>query len=248
MSSPLLIEDNNLSSIWCSVLDHIVKNSGYEITPLVVTLSSFNESEVIKRKLNANLANGKFDSIDTVSETIFPNSLYQLVNQNREELYKVYLNNVLPRIKKIDKANGRGTYFERLIAYDDSTDNKKINQLEIIISSLLDKTNNRRSKLQASVFDPTKDHLNGPYQKFPCLQHVTFYKSETGGLVLNSFYAIQYLYQRAYGNWLGLINLGKFIANEADLEFERFNCFIGVEKLDHLKKEQAEKLLIALNS
>jgi thymidylate synthase len=248
MSSPLLIEDNNLSNAWCSVLNHIVKNSGYEITPLVVTLSDYNESDVIKRKLNLNLASGKFDSIDTVAETIFPNSLYQLVNQNRDELYQVYLNKVLPRIKKIDKANGRGTYFERLIAYDDIANSKKINQLEIIISSLLDEKNNRRSKLQASVFDPTKDHLNGPYQKFPCLQHVTFYKSETGGLVLNSFYAIQYLYQRAYGNWLGLINLGKFIANEADLKFERFNCFIGIEKLDYLKKEQAEKLLIELNS
>lgn len=248
MSIPLLIEDNNLSNAWCSVLNHIVNNSGYEITPLVVTLSDYNESDVIKRKLNLNLASGRFDSIDTVAETIFPNSLYQLVNQNRAELYTVYLNKVLPRLKKIDKANGRGTYFERLIAYDDTANSKKINQLEIIISSLLDEKNNRRSKLQASIFDPTKDHLNGPYQKFPCLQHVTFYKSETGGLVLNSFYAIQYLYQRAYGNWLGLINLGKFIANEADLVFERFNCFIGIEKLDHLKKEQAEKLLIELNS
>lgn len=248
MSTPLLIEDNNLSNAWCSVLDYILKNSGSEITPLVVTLSDFNETDVIKKKLNYSLTSSKFDSIETVSETIFPNSLYQFTNQNREELYSIYLSSVLPRIKKIDNANGRGTYFERLIAYDDSINSKKINQLEIIISSLLDNSNNRRSKLQASIFDPTKDHLNGPYQKFPCLQHITFYKSETGGLVLNSFYAIQYLYKRAYGNWLGLINLGKFIANEADLEFERFNCFIGIERLDHLKRQQAKKLLIELNS
>ena len=244
MSAPLLIDDTNLSNAWCRVLDHTIKNSGYEITPLIITLSDFNELEKIKSNLNISLINEGFDSIDTVSETIFPNSLYQISNRNRTKLYKVYLNNVLPRITKIDTANGRGTYFARLIAYDDGVNKKKINQLEIIISSLLDKTNNRRSKLQASIFDPTKDHVNGPYQKFPCLQHVTFYKSETEGLILNSFYAIQYLYQRAYGNWLGLINLGKFIANECNLEFERFNCFIGVEKLDHLKKEQAKKLLL----
>lgn len=248
MNTPLLIEESNLSNAWCIVLDHIVKNTGYEITPLIVSLSDFKESEVIKRKLNANLRNDKFHSIDTVSETIFPNSLYQFSIQNRTEFYEIYKNDVLPRIKKIDIANGRGTYFERLIAYDNQVKDEKINQIEIIISSLLDTKNNRRSKLQASIFDPTKDHINGPYQKFPCLQHITLYKSESGGLILNSFYAMQYLYRRAYGNWLGLINLGKFIAKESNLEFERFNCFIGVERLDHLKKEQAKELLIELNS
>ena len=54
---------------------------------------------------------------------------------------------------------------------------------------------------------------------------------------------MQYLYQRAYGNWLGLINLGKFVAEETNLEFERFNCFVGVEKLDNLTKTEAGILL-----
>jgi hypothetical protein len=81
------------------------------------------------------------------------------------------------------------------------------------------------------------------FQGFPCLQHATFLVSENGGLVLNSFYAVQYLYRRAYGNWLGLINLGKFVANELQLNFERFNCYVGVEQLDKLKKKQAQNLL-----
>jgi hypothetical protein len=247
MSVPLLFKDTNLSNAWCEILNHVTTSSGYEIAPLVLTLTEFDESKVVREKLNAHLAAEKFDSIETVSETIFPNSLYHISNSDKNKLYELYLTNVLPRIKKIDKSNSRGTYFERLIAYEDSANNRTINQLDIIINSLLDTSNNRRSKLQASIFDPTKDHLNGPYQKFPCLQHTTFYKSETGGLILNSFYAIQYLYQRAYGNWLGLINLGKFVAKEANMEFERFNCFVGVEKLDHLKKNQAKKLLFELN-
>lgn len=240
MNVPVLIKDNNLSNAWCKILQHIIDNSGNEITPLVLTLSDFEENIVIKDELNNDLGIHQLDSIDIVSETIFPQSLHLFNKSNRHELYKLYLENVLPRLKKIDKRNSAGTYFERLIAFGDS----QKNQLEIIIDSLSENSKiKRRSKSQAAIFDPLKDHKNGVFQSFPCLQHVSFYKSENGGLIINSFYAMQYLYQRAYGNWLGLINLGKFVAQEAGLELERFNCFVGVEKLDHLTKAQAKGLI-----
>ena len=178
-------------------------------------------------------------SVETVSETIFPESLYHYLKHNRFDLYNQYLEN-LNRLKGIDKSNRHGTYFERLIAYEGSE--KIVNQLELIISSLKENKIKRRSKLQASIFDPEKDHTNGMFQGFPCLQHVTFYKSE-GRLIINGFYALQFLYRRAYGNWLGLINLGKFIARESGLELERLNCYIGVEYLDKLKKEDAKNLM-----
>jgi len=243
-TNQLLIEDTNLSDAWCTALERIINSPGKEISPLLITLCKFEESSKIRHVLDSHLIESKLATIQTVSETIFPQSLYELFDKDRNKLYEGYLKN-LPRIKKIDSSNGRGTYFERLIAYDGR--NNKINQLEIIISSLKNKTIKRRSKLQASIFNPETDHTNGPFQGFPCLQHVTFFESENKGLVLNSFYAIQYLYQRAYGNWLGLINLGKFVANELDMEFERFNCYVGVEQLDHLQKNQALKLLQLTN-
>lgn len=236
MSTPILIDDNNLSIAWHRVLKHIKDHRGNEITPLVLTLSAFEENENIRDILDSDLYNNDLDSIDIVSETIFPKSLHEVYG---DALFDVYLKNVLPRLKKIDSRNSGGTYFERLISYGETGKN----QLEIIIDSLKDPNSKRRSKLQASIFNPVTDHKTGVFQGFPCLQHVTFYKSETGGLILNSFYAMQYLYQRAYGNWLGLINLGKFIAGEANLEFERFNCFVGVEKLDNLTKTEAGVLL-----
>jgi len=240
MSVPILINGNNLSTAWCDTLQTIVENSGNEITPLILTLSGFEEDRKIKEELNKDLSISNLDSIEIVSETIFPQSLYNYSGYDGQRLFETYLNDVLPRIKKIDIRNSSGTYFERLIAFGET----KKNQLNIIIDSLREDSKiKRRSKSQAAIFDPNKDHKNGVFQSFPCLQHVTFYKSETGGLIINSFYAIQYLYQRAYGNWLGLINLGKFIGNETGLELERFNCFVGVEKLDHLTKAQAKVLL-----
>src|SRR5262249_36288209 len=116
MSIPHIIEETNLSSAWCKVLDHIIKNPGTEISHLVITLTQFEESSTIKNVLNSDLLANQFDQIDTVSETIFPNSLYEYCEHNREALYKTYLCN-LPRIKKIDSRNNKGTYFERLIAF-----------------------------------------------------------------------------------------------------------------------------------
>lgn len=244
-STPFMIEDAVLSAAWCKAVQFILDNPGIEISPLVLTLTEFEESERARTVLDSSLEENQMDSIRIVSETIFPSSLYSFCGENRHRLYEEY-NDIMPRLKGIDARNNRGTYFERLIAFDSG--NQKINQLEIIISSLLSPSTIRRSKLQASIFDPTKDHTNGPYQRFPCLQHVTFHKTENGGLILNSFYALQYLYQRAYGNWLGLINLGKFIAQESNLRLDRVNCFVGIEKLDELTKEQAKKLLEKINS
>lgn len=243
MTSLNTIEGTNLSTAWRLALDRITNGTGKEITPLLLTLTGFEECLKTREMLDAHLKVNKLASIQTVSETIFPDSLYNYYGRDRKKLYAEYLKN-LHRIKKIDRSNAKGTYFQRLIAFEGAE--KNINQLEIIISSLSAKKNKRRSKLQAALFDPTKDHTNGVFQGFPCLQHVTFHVSEKKGLVLNSFYAIQYLYQRGYGNWLGLINLGKFVANELQLPFERFNCFVGVEQLDRLTKEQARTLLANL--
>jgi thymidylate synthase len=241
ITSPYLVEDSNISEAWCRTLEHIIDCPGYEITPLIVSLTEFNEMPGFRSALDAHLQKNNKAKIHTVAETIFPESLYILNGFDRHKFYQGFLE-ILPRIKKIDaSSNSRGTYFERLVAFDGP--DGKINQLEMIITSLQDRTIKRRSKLQASIFDPTKDHSDGPYQRFPCLQHVTFYTTPNGRLIINSFYAIQYLYERAYGNWLGLINLGKFVATQIGTELERFTCFIGVEKLDSLKKWEGQEFL-----
>ena len=235
---PLIIQNTSLSGAWCGVLDHIVTHSGKEISPLILSLTDFEESPEIRKLMDDDLANHNLASVTTVAETIFPQSLYQLCDFDRVKLYNQYMANF--KWVKRAKGNNKGTYFQRLIAYENGT--TPVNQLEIIIESLQATNVKRRSKLQASIFDPTKDHTTGMFQKFPCLQHVTFYKSDDGGLVLNSFYAVQYFYRRAYGNWLGLVNLGKFVAKESGLRFERMNCFIGVEQLDNVTKAEAKQL------
>lgn len=237
-----VIEETNLSTAWMKTVDRILTGPGKEISPFVLSLTQFDETREVRDALDAALKKNNRASVLTVSETIFPDSLYNYCDQDRNELYKMY-GESFPRIRKIDPSNRNGTYFQRLIAFEGQ--NGPINQLEIIISSLKNPKVKRRSKLQAAIFDPSIDHTNGVFQGFPCLQHVTFAISENGGLILNGFYAIQYLYRKAYGNWLGLINLGRFIANELGIEFEKMICFVGVEHLE-INKTSASKVLATM--
>jgi thymidylate synthase len=88
---------------------------------------------------------------------------------------------------------------------------------------------------QASIFDPGRDHVRSAQLPFPCLQHVSFVP-QVENLTLNAFYATQQIFNKAYGNYLGLCRLGSFMAQEMELTFSRMNCFIGVAKLDNITK------------
>ena len=140
--------------------------------------------------------------------------------------------------------NRRGLYFARLVAYDlDHRTGERLphippgavpqdgNQLEFLIQRC--KKGVRVSAFQATVFDPARDHTTAARIGFPCLQHVTFVPSFADGtLLLNAFYATQQLFEKGYGNYLGLARLGHFVAQQTGLSLVRVTCFIGVEKME----------------
>ncbi len=239
---PLLITSDNLSLAWAQAFLHIIDHSGKEIAPLVVSIGGFadgfpNEDQSIKGALDRSLEGSGHQKVETVANTIFPESIWKLSGGDRNEFYRMYLK-TLPRLKALDKTrNRRGLYFERLIAFDEKAQNS--NQLEHIISAYTSAHQAhrgvRRTMLQASVFDPRRDHLNVPRLGFPCLQHITLVPN-SADLSLNAVYATQQIFEKAYGNYLGLCRLGRFMAREMDLTFSCLNCFIGVEKLDNVKK------------
>lgn len=235
---PLIIEDKNLSYAWSRALLQIISNPGKKISPLVISLTDFNgnkpnEDINIRNALDKLLKTHGHQKIETVANTIFPYSLWRRSCYDRTNLFNRYIN-LIPRIKSIEKTkNKRGLYFERLISFEDGSNN--INQLEHIISKYNSRSGVRTSMFQASIFDPRRDHINDAQMGFPCLQHISFVP-DNNSLTLNAFYATQQLFHKAYGNYLGLCQLGLFMAREMNLNLERMNCFIGVEKLEKISK------------
>jgi hypothetical protein len=53
---------------------------------------------------------------------------------------------------------------------------------------------------------------------------------EGDGLCVTGFYPMQYLFERAYGNYLGLCRLGRFMAAQIDLPFARMVCVASIAR------------------
>jgi hypothetical protein len=232
------IEEPCLSVAWARAFLQLLKpRSGKEIVPLVVSITGFEENQptedpTIRSALDETLHNLRKQSCQTVASTIFPVSLWN-PGVPRSQLYERYTR-IVPKLKKTRHINRRGLYFERLTS--GGTPGRE-NQLEFVIGNFTARQGVRRSALQVAVFDPRRDHSTAAQAGFPCLQHVTF-----------AFYATQYHVERAYGNYLGLCGLGRFVAHELGCRLVRVTCFAGISLLDGSKKQLADLALVVESS
>lgn len=249
MTKPLLVDQSNLSLAWAETYLAIRRTSGHRISPLSLTFTGFEKAEPvedaeIRKTLDAALADSGKPSIQTVANTIFPQVLWRRAKGDRQALYAAYRESLPDFVALESQQNKRGLYFARLTAFglDHKTGEplpqypagslqEDGNQLEVIIKKC--KKGVLAIKLQASVFDPARDHVDDPRLGFPCLQHVTFIPHFADNtIVMNAFYATQQLFVRGYGNYLGLARLGLFVAGQTGLALDRVTCFVGVEKMD----------------
>ena len=140
----------------------------------------------------------------------------------------------MPRVLG-DRRNRYGVYFQRLIAFGHGgADDRGVNQLEHVIKTWHN-GNHRRTALQAAIFDPNSDHTNQPRRGFPCLQQVAFAQEGKEGFGVTGFYATQYIFERAYGNYLGLCRLGRFMAQEMGRQLTQVTCIASPAKCDRPK-------------
>jgi len=146
-----------------------------------------------------------------------------------------------PGIKKCP-ANRNGVYFRRMTSFDPfKQDQKAINQLDFVIRTYKG-GNHRKSALQAAIFDPRKDHTNNRQKGFPCLQQIAFTPLLGDCMSITGFYATQYQFEKAYGNYLGLYNLGRFMAHQLGLKLTQVICMANFIKLGDAGKTEVNRL------
>lgn len=245
--APLLVDEPSLSRAWSKAVLHVMDHSGLEISPLVLSVTGFDtegvpqESPELRAKLDALLQEEGLRSIEDVAFTIFPQRLWQVAQGDRKKLF-AYYRDAFPRYQAMNRRNNkRGLYFERLTQFGRGPCDG--NQLEWILSQFNGRKGVRRSMFQASVFDPDRDHVSDAQLEFPCMQHVSFEPTKDG-LVVNAFYATQQLFVKAYGNYLGIAQLGAFMAHEMGMGLARMNVIVGVAKFEGIRKTDARLALV----
>ena len=246
---PLAVTTENLSTAWATVFGRLTTRGVDELGPVTVSVTGFDneglpeETAIIRAELDAQLKQKNKKSIITVANTIFPQRLWRMNEANSAEMLFRRYNSIWPRVRR-HPANRRGVYFQRLTAFTPAcgTDNAlPVNQLARIIE-IYQSGNLRRSALQAGIFDPTRDHVNVPVLGFPCLQQLAFTPIDGQGLAVTGFYATQYHFEKAYGNYLGLCWLGRFMAKQLGLRLVRMTCTATRVIMGELNKTEARDL------
>lgn len=254
-NTPEVICESNLSLAWGRLLLAVMhaRNSSLNSALLSIQWPDGDlppEDPNIRTALDNSLKqNGKRSCSETAS-TIFPyNAWLRKGRPSCRDFCAWYLSKYLPRHKARVKIVGgkiSETYFERMIAFGASHQQggtpagRFVEQLNHICRIWhRDAANGRRprrSALQIACFDPAKDHTGSALSGFPCLQQVSFSYGDASVLAINAYYPTQYVFDRAYGNYLGLCQLGQFMAHELKQKLVRLNCFIGHPELGIVRK------------
>jgi hypothetical protein len=233
MSRLYVAKNPNLSLAWAEVFFRLMEPGTGGVAPAVITIADFDERSLPVEVPGIQAAINKVNDqlCRTVASTIFPNSLWAPEAQNDAQCLYTRYEKVWPVVTRC-RANSKGVYFRRLTAYeplDHPKNSQPINQLKYIIETYKS-GNHRHSALQASIFDPTRDHSNSRQRGFPCLQQVAFGVTDET-LEVTGFYALQHHVPKAYGNYLGLCWLGRFMAKQMGLRLAQVTCIASSLKL-----------------
>jgi len=74
------------------------------------------------------------------------------------------------------------------------------------------------------------------------MQQVVFTPCGNGEMTVTAFYAVQYLFEKAYGNYLGLCRLGNFMAHEMGLRLTQLTCIASIAQIGKVNKGDIQEL------
>jgi hypothetical protein len=257
MATPVVIEESNLSHAWAQAFSEVLSHAAQKCPPLVVSIAEFpgelpEEDTTLRKSLDNHLAAKKAVRTDTTAMLIFPYKFWKTrTSLSCKEFCDVCLTKLLPRLRKLDKRNRHGTYFERMMAYAAIRNGEPfpVNQLEHVVLRMSGPKRFRATGLQISCFDPGRDHTAQPRLGFPCLQQVGITYEGTDGICVTGFYPSQHIFSRAYGNYLGLAHLGRFVCDQTGLKLRRITCITTHPLLgDATKRDLAELRQVATAS
>ncbi|MBI1247128.1 thymidylate synthase [bacterium] len=256
LASPLVIESSNLSVAWGEAFLHTFNFPKRQLRPILLSVIGLSgdapsEDQIMRKALDAALLAGGKNSVRVSGLTIFPYDMWSRRGKpSCLEFSELCVEKYLPRLKALDQRNRYGTYFERMMRFTGAQKGlvKSVNQLDFVIGLLKRERRSRHTALQIACFDPVKDHTGQSVRGFPCLQQVAIIQDDEGKIAINAYYPSQYIFDRAYGNYLGLCHLGQFIAHESNKNLARLNCYIGQPILGDISKGNLQSLAMLVQT
>ena len=236
----LFVHGSNVSTAWLAGLDALLETPSGEAVNLTVAIDdSTQEDAGIRSALDAfngarrERSRKSVELVSTVANTLFPSAWYaeHLGEGAEEHLYE--LERSTRAISR--RRNRSGTYFERMVAWPGPRG--EFNQLDQVVTRLRKARANghRRGNAYEIGFalpDAEEESIAVPIvvggkdrktRGFPCLSHMSF--SLQGGTVhLSAMYRSHDFVSRAYGNYVGLGRVLRFVGKQAGLPIGELTC------------------------
>jgi thymidylate synthase len=151
--------------------------------------------------------------ISTISNTIFPQSLY--LAHGAPAFYEVYLRD----FASFGETKRWGRYFQRMVTERIDQRGQKYRPLDKIINKLRKQNGARtpfRAAYEIALYDPDLDRNR--FRDAPCLSFLSFKRHPVQGLLLTAMYRNHGYITRCLGNLIGLGRLQAFVAKEAKVK------------------------------
>jgi thymidylate synthase len=144
------------------------------------------------------------------------------------------------------RANQRGTYFGRIVAYpraDGSTADQLTDTVRKIRAELRSSSGPKSSRYEINIYNEAKDR--NPLS-FPCLAHLSFHIAGDC-LHAQAIYRNETLLGRAYGNYLGIVQLQAYVAQASGIGLGELLITAGHVELEQGISRSVRTMLASLD-
>jgi len=238
----LFVEKENVSTAWVEGLDRLLAAGGEAVNLTVVIGDPTTEVPAVRAVVDAFIderrrARRGVERVSTVANTIFPESLYI---QRLGEAAEAHLYEMERRGRAVNRRrNSYGTYFERMVAWpvwpSKGRAVETFNQLDQAVTrlrSLRERGIHRGNQFEIGLASPAEHGIAMPVvvpgrdtltMGFPCLSHVSLSLHDRA-VHMTAIYRNHDFIKRAYGNYVGLGRLLRFVAQQSGWPIGELEC------------------------
>jgi hypothetical protein len=233
----LFVHETNVSTAWVAGLEALLANGGDAVNLTVAIDDPTSEDDDVRALLDD--FNGErrrrdrksVELVSTVANTLFPSAWYaeHLGEKADEHLYELERQSRAVNHRR----NKSGTYFERMVAWPGPQG--EFNQLDQVVRRLRSarlRGHQRGNAYEIGVAQPSDEAIAVPIvvggkdrkvRGFPCLSHLSFSLQE-GTVHLSGMYRSHDFISRAYGNYLGLGRVLRFVGRQSGIPIGELTC------------------------
>ncbi len=223
MNNIINVESKSFQDAWAKAVTKL-HESNWESWNLVVQIKQPDFINNDKHAIMEEFAKNNLPhSQSQIACTIFPYKIWNNPRvKDRETLYN-YFWKFYNRTKAKRKAKWEGTYFGRMICYNNQE--TKVDQLGSIIDHI--NTWSISRKAAHAIVIPCPNHELNLNMGGPCLNYLTVQVDKHNHertINLLAVYRNHYFCERAYGNYFGLCELLKYISEETNSKVGFVTC------------------------